>query len=345
MSWHPCNSTIVYLTPAGNSHRRAERCGKHKEAKVSGKYLLCGIAIAALIGCGNGGDQMQPRPVVEQKVEAPPTEIRIEGVGFATPESVLYDDADDVYLVSNVNGAPSAVDDNGFISPVAPDGTVLELKWIDGASPDVELNAPKGMTIIGDTLYVADISAVRRFDRTSGASLGAIDIPGATFVNDLAATRDGRVIVSDSGVVFSDSGTEDTGSAAVYMMDTDGGLTKIASDNLDRPNGVLDSRAHDGLLVAPFGGNVVYLLDEDGERVDVAELPTGGLDGLMETADGDLLVSSWEGSAVYRVTPEGVISTVADELPAPADIGWDEGRGLLLVPLFTTNAVVILPAG
>jgi streptogramin lyase len=303
------------------------------------------MALMALIGCGNGGERTQRQPASEPKAATAPTEIRVEGVGFATPESVLYDEAADVYLVSNINGSPSAVDDNGFISRVAPDGTMLELKWIAGESPDVELNAPKGMAIVGDTLYVADISAVRRFDRTSGASLGAIDIPGATFVNDLAATRDGQVIVSDTGVVFTDSGAEDTGTAAVYLMDADGELTTIASDNLDKPNGVLDSRVHDGVLVASFGGNVVYKLDADGERTDVVELPTGGLDGLMETAGGDLLVSSWEGSAVYRVTPDRVISTAADELPAPADIGWDEGRRRLLVPLFTTNAVVILPMG
>lgn len=311
---------------------------------MSGKYFLCGLSLVALIGCGNGGGQDELQPVGEPEVQAAPAEIRIEGVGFATPESVLFDEAADVYLIANINGSPLATDDNGFISRVAPDGTVLELKWIDGESPEVELDAPKGMAIVGDTLFVADISVVRRFDRASGASLGAIEIPGATFVNDLAATRDGQVLVSDSGMVFTESGPEDTGSAAIYVLDADGGLTMIASENLDRPNGVLDSFAHDGVAVAPFGGNVVYLLDEDGERIDVAELPGGGLDGLVETADGDLLVSSWEASAVYRVTPDGVVSTAADDLPAPADIGWDEGRALLLVPLFNADAVVILPA-
>jgi sugar lactone lactonase YvrE len=331
--------------PEGNVRRHIERCVTQKEERVSGKYLLCGLVCVALIGCGNGGEHAQEQPLAEPEAELASAEIRIEGVGFATPESVLFDGAADVYLVANINGSPLAIDDNGFISRVAPDGTLLELKWIDGESPDVELNAPKGMAIVGDTLYVADISVVRRFDRTSGESQGAIEIPGGTFVNDLAATRDGQVLVSDSGMVFTESGPEDTGSAAVHLLDAGGGLTMIASENLDKPNGVLDSHAHDGVVVAPFGGNVVYLLDEDGERFDVAELPGGGLDGLMETADGDLLVSSWEASTIYRVTPDGVVSTVADSLPAPADFGWDEGRGALLVPLFNSDAVVIVPAG
>src|SRR5262249_57870813 len=70
--------------------------------------------------------------------------IIVKDVGLATPESILYDAAADLYLVSNINGGPAEVDDNGFISRVTPDGKVAALKWIDGAKPDVKLHAPKG---------------------------------------------------------------------------------------------------------------------------------------------------------------------------------------------------------
>ena len=106
----------------------------------------------------------------------------------------------DVYLVSNINGSPLGADGNGFITRVAPDGTVTNLKWIDGESEVVTLNAPKGMAIIGDTLYVADITHVRFFHRDTGEPLGEIEIPGATFVNDLAAGRGGWLFVSDTDV-------------------------------------------------------------------------------------------------------------------------------------------------
>src|SRR5256886_1138508 len=42
--------------------------------------------------------------------------------GFLTPESVLHDPAQDIYFVSNINGGPTAKDNNGFISRVRPDG-------------------------------------------------------------------------------------------------------------------------------------------------------------------------------------------------------------------------------
>ncbi len=132
--------------------------------------------------------------------------------------------------------------------------------------------------------------------------------------------------------------------AAVYVIDAERELTTVAAgDALDLPNGVLDSRTHDGIVAATAGGAAVYLLDEDGERLDIATLPSGGLDGIVETEDGRLLVSSWEGSAVYAVGPGGEVTTVAKDLPAPADIGWDAGRELLLVPLFNDDAVIISP--
>ena len=77
--------------------------------------------------------------------------------------------------MANINGAAAEKDGNGFISRVSPQGVVLDLKWIDGASPGVTLHAPKGMAIVADTLFVTDIDCIRRFHRVTGrASSGAL---------------------------------------------------------------------------------------------------------------------------------------------------------------------------
>src|SRR3989441_12055605 len=95
----------------------------------------------------------------------PPAATKVATVtGFLTPESVLYDSAQDVYFVSNINGSPTAKDNNGFISRVRPDGAVENLKFIEGGHNGVTLHAPKGMALRGDTLWVADIDVVRAFD-------------------------------------------------------------------------------------------------------------------------------------------------------------------------------------
>src|SRR5205823_1591551 len=80
---------------------------------------------------------------------APGTKPQFQVTGLSAPESVLHDAQADVYLVSNINGSPFAKDDNGFISRLSPSGEVMELKWIDGSRRDVELNAPKGLALLG----------------------------------------------------------------------------------------------------------------------------------------------------------------------------------------------------
>lgn len=259
--------------------------------------------------------------------------------GFATPESVRHDPRADVYLVSNINGNPSAADDNGFISRVSPAGQVQALKWIDGASPTVTLNAPKGMAIAGDTLYVADITAVRMFDRTTGQPKGAVTVPGAAFLNDVVAGPDGAVYVTDTGVNpdFSPNGKD-----AVYRI-KDGVLSTVAAGAfLKNPNGIT-ILPNGRLLVVTFAPDgTIYELSTSGAQSHIRRLPKGQLDGVEAVSGQVLLVSSWAASAVYRVT--GAAATVAvPEVQSPADIGYDRGRDRVLIPIFQGNQVRIQP--
>lgn len=81
--------------------------------------------------------------------------------GFKSPESIFVD-KNSVY-VSNVGEKlePLAKDNDGFISKLDKNGKVLEHKFISN------LNAPKGMMEVVNTLYVVDINVVRGFDLKS----------------------------------------------------------------------------------------------------------------------------------------------------------------------------------
>jgi len=287
------------------------------------------ILVAVLVGCAG-----------ERRAAPPPAaQVTIRAVGLQTPESVLYDHVGDVYLVSNINGSPLEKDDNGFLSRISPDGTVLALKWIDGATADVTLNAPKGMGIKGDTLLVADIDAVRLFHRVTGAPLGAREIAGASFLNDVAVGPDGSVYVTDSGLQASPQGFAPSGSDAVYRFDATGRAVPVARDtSLGRPNGVLADEI--GLVVVTFGSGEVYQLNPaSGARTPLPKPPAGSLDGVVRLADGSLLVSSWEAKAVYRLAAGGAWTVAVDSVEAPADIGYDSKRQRVLIPLFTGNEV------
>src|SRR5437868_3346867 len=205
--------------------------------------------------------------------------------GFQTPESVLWDADQDVYFVSNINGEATAADDNGFISRINPDTLQIDLKWIDAAKPDILLNAPKGLGIVGDELYVADLTVVRKFNRKPGKPDGEIKIPGSTFLNDIAT--DGKAVyVTDSGLKAGASGFEPTGTDAVWKIVNDK-PEKIASGNdLSRPNGV--DIANGKVWVVSFGSNELYQLN-NGKKTSVAKLPKGSLDGLVHLSDGSFL--------------------------------------------------------
>jgi sugar lactone lactonase YvrE len=255
--------------------------------------------------------------------------------GFKTPESVLYDEAGDRYLVSNINGTPFDVDNNGFVSVLSPDGQVTTLKWIEGGKNKAKLDAPKGLAIAKGVLYVADITTVRMFDAKSGAPKGEVKIAGATFLNDLTAGPDGKVYVSDSGLKAGASAFEPTGTDAVYVIE--GGKAKAIAKtpDLGKPNGLVVTDK--GVVVVTWSGEV-YRLDAKGAKVDVSKAPKGALDGVVSVGDS-LLVSSWEGSAIYRGKLGGTYDAVLTDQKAPADIGYDTKRGRVLVPHFTEDTV------
>jgi len=265
--------------------------------------------------------------------------VTFKGVGLSTPESVLYDDASDAYLVSNIEGQPVAADGKAFISKLSPDGKVLELKWIEAGKNKVTLNAPKGMAFANDLLYVADLDTVRMFDRKTGSPAGEVKVPGATFLNDVAATPDGRILVSDSGMKAGAKGFEPTGTDAVYAIDKAKKLTTLAkAKDLGGPNGIL-AAATDKTWVVTFTSGEAYALDAKGKKSDVQKLPKGALDGIVALPGGDVLVSSWDASAVYRGKLGGEMKAIIEDVKSPADIGWDSKRGRVLVPLFMENEV------
>lgn len=306
-------------------------------ASFAPTLLFC--LLVAFLGCA--ADDPQPEPIDGVAGVEDADSISVADAGFETPESALHDPVADVYLVSNINGAPAGKDNNGFISRVSPDGQVLDLRWIAGGVANAVLHAPKGMALKGDSLFVADIDTLRIFHRQTGAPLGARGWEGAGFLNDVASGPDGTLYVTDSGLRgTADGGLEPSGTDAVYRIGADGVAVAIAAGtDLANPNGV--TVTEEGVIVVPFGATEVYRLDGAGQRTMVINLPAGQLDGVERLDDGTLLVSSWEGQAVYRVDPSGQVTTEVPDVEAPADIGYDATRRRVLIPLFMANRLEI----
>ena len=275
---------------------------------------------------------------------APKLPTVIKDAGFLVPESVLYDADADAYLVANINDTPFKTDDNGFISRVSPEGKVTELKWIDGAKPDVTLNAPKGMALSGGVLWVADITTVRKFDAKTGKALGEVKIAGAVFLNDV--TADGK-----DGIVVSDTALDDKfapGAAqAIHQIDKAGKVTTLRKDKaLGGPNGV--AVVGEQVLTVTFGTGELAMVPAKGDITLRSKLPTGQLDGIISLGGDEYLISSWEGKTVYRGTafkdgkPDATWTDLKVGIESPADIGYDTKRKRLLVPSFMGNTITFI---
>jgi len=266
-------------------------------------------------------------------------------VGFLTPESVLHDAGQDIYFVSNINGSPTAKDNNGFISRVRPDGAIENLKFIEGGKNGVTLHAPKGLAVQGDTLWVADIDVVRSFDAKTGAPRDSVSLAaqGAVFLNDIAIAQTGALYITDTGIKFDDVGNVlHPGPDRIFRIGAppDRQVTvAVRGDSLGRPNGIALDSVGKRFIVVSFGGRSVLAWKPGDKAPSVIAKGAGAFDGVV-FAGGKLLVSSWSDSTVSSYETGQEVKVITG-VPSPADIGYDAKRNRVLVPILAGNRVEI----
>ena len=116
---------------------------------------LAGVLAFAALSLANGAANAEP-------------EKAWEASGFMSPESAVYDAKRNIVFVSNANGNPNEKDGNGFISTLRPDGTIIQLKWVEAG-----LNAPLGMVLAGDKIYVSDVDRLVEVEIDKGRISGS----------------------------------------------------------------------------------------------------------------------------------------------------------------------------
>jgi hypothetical protein len=256
--------------------------------------------------------------------------------GFNAPEAVRYDPDQDVYFVTNWGtGDPAAKDNNGAISRMTPDGVIEQLRFIAGGTGGATLHSPRGMTIVGDTLWAVEPDAVRGFNRRTGAPLATVDFSSFKlgFLNDIAAGPDGLYVT-------------DTGTDRIYRVA--GGRATLALDDtaIGNPNGITWDAAGKRFILVPWEDSVIKTW-APGSRTLTAMGKDGAtkFDG-VEILSGDrVLVSSQSDSSLHLFTGgtgRPIIRTGGD----PADIAVDTKRNRVAVPFVGRNLVEIwqLPA-
>lgn len=250
--------------------------------------------------------------------------------GLKMPESVIFDKANNRLIVGNmVTFGPDGGAD-GYLSIVSPDGKLVTEQWITG------LTDPKGMAIVGDSLFVADSNGLVEIKLADGSIVTTHALEGAIFPNDV--TTDGTdVYVSDlmGSAIFKFSG----GTVEKWLADA-----KLAT-----PNGLfIDGKT---LIVGSMGTGMKpdFTFDTKGglQAVDLATKAITPLTSAMGIALSDGVARLGD-NLVFDDNPAGTILTYATDkvttlttlAPGAADL-WAEGN-VLYVPLTQTGELVAL---
>lgn len=278
-------------------------------------------SLALLLSCNSAGPKQSPA-AGEAALSWSLSEIWRTDTLLTTCESVLYDEARNQLFVSCINGAPAEKNGEGFIAALKPDGTIKELKWITG------LNAPKGMGVSGDLLYVADIDQLVIIDVAESKIIKRLDIEGASFLNDVAIGSKGSVYFTDS----------DSGYIWIY---SDGVLDAWITDGLQRPNGLFVEKSR--ILLTCSGSEDLKIIDKSTASFTTVTPEIGQGDGIEFTGtEGYYIATSWAGE-IFMIAPDfsktSLLKT-SDQGINSADIGIRLDEQVLFVPTFFDNRVV-----
>jgi SMP-30/Gluconolactonase/LRE-like region len=274
------------------------------------------------------------------KTNAQPQRIAVIE-GLSQPEALSFDDSQNVYFVSNVNGSPGVKDGNGFISRISADGVMDSLHFIQGGRDGVELDAPMGSRVQGDTLWVLDVDKLRGFDTKSGKPYVTVDLSPlkALFLNDLAIDSTGEFYITDTGVLVAANGMDShPGPDRILHVAHDRSISVAASTALfSSPDGIAWDQRAKRFILAPFAGPSVqeWRVGDAGPK-DIAQ-GKGMFDGAEVEHDGTILITSWNDSSVSTLEGQKLVPRISKLGYQPADVSMDAGRSRVGIVSLVAN--------
>lgn len=285
------------------------------------KKVLFGLALAAIVSlssCGGG---------------APKVEVLSQDLQFC--ESVVgYGDG---VLIANFGSTqldPLNSEGRGYINYYA-NGEMQSFIAADGI-----LNAPKGMLVVDDDLYIADVGkvVVYSLDSLSAAPQIVLFPDGDAYVNHLVQVED-EIFVSV------------TNSGNIYRFDIEdiASATPVLYTNIPGANGLLYDASTSDLYIASYPAdgvttsqNVIYKIEDIDNPAPVAVTSrTGQYDGLAMVGE-DLYFTDWQGGALGRLDlVSGEVEILNTDMPIAGPAEFDIVDGKIAVPDLV-NSVVYL---
>jgi sugar lactone lactonase YvrE len=230
-------------------------------------------------------------------------------------------DGDGLLLADGSNNRIRVVTTDGVINTVAGDGSTGFL-GDGGSAASASLANPIGVTFdAAGNLYIADQNNARVRKVTPEGVMSTVAGNGVR-----GFTGDG-VQATSTGLSFVVATAVDTG-GNLYIADlADHRIRKVA------PNGIISTVAGNG--TPGFSG--------DGGQATLAMINSPG--GIAIDSAGNLYISDTGNNRIRKVTPAGVISTVATTGNSPAGMAFDGNGNLFIAFSGTHNVRKLTPGG
>lgn len=236
--------------------------------------------------------------------------------GFCEPETVLAL-PDSTLLVSNV--CDFRQPGNGYLSLLNAQGEAIDWRVLEG------LDAPLGMAMQGDRLYLIDNNRLKTFSWPGYQLLESVNLE-TSVANDLAVSPEGIIYVSD------------TDKHQVIRLSTDGSQSVLTGKaQFKNANGMA---YENGQLY--IGGEQLWrvdLLDNSVETIG-PELLTD-IDGIEFEQDGTLQVTP-VGGPLIRYRDADDVETISGPGISSANHCFAPDLGLAIIPTGFDNTVIAI---
>jgi sugar lactone lactonase YvrE len=293
------------LDPGGNLY--LADTNNNRIRKISGNGIIDTIAGDGL-GCCIAGDG------------GPATRAQ-----FYAPTGIAMDDSGNIYIADTFNNRVRKIDQTGLIATYAGTGTPFPVSGDGGPATSARLAWPTGLRLDGSgNLYIADAGnmRVRKVSPDGTITTIAGSGPGGSgYSGDGAAATD-AALSWPKDIAFDGQGNlyiADTGNNAIRKVSTAGVISTVA--HVQAPSGIaVDSSGmvytNDGARIVklsaqgttlPVAGTGAQGYSGDGGPATAAKLT--GPTGLTFDRSGSLFIG--DGASVRRVSPDGIITTVA----------------------------------
>lgn len=241
---------------------------------------------------------------------------------LAGPESIIK--VGNRLFVSNTRG--------GFISELSANG-----KFIRRHFQKTILNAPKGLAVIDNTLYVTDTSRIVGFDINSGEQVYEFIIPDAKFLNDLCKVDNQSLLVTDSK------------SNKIFLVNTHDKATQFLG-SVAGANGITYNEKTKQVFACGVGPDwnsqgKLYMKDLTNNDTVFTELqnsPVGFFDGIQFIDEEHLIVDDWSHNGrlfIYDLKNHNSVSYTLNS--GTADLYYDKSSGDVYIPDLPKNRIII----